>query len=57
MHHDGSVSDVVVLKSNYREFANSVIYAASRWRFKPWEVSVDKPTTVNVQTDVIFYGR
>jgi TonB family protein len=57
VHHDGSVSDVVVLKSDYREFANSVIYAASRWRFKPWDVSADKPAVVDVQTDVIFYGR
>ncbi|HEY0286660.1 MAG TPA: energy transducer TonB [Pseudomonas sp.] len=56
VHNDGSVTDIVALESNHREFANSAIYAASRWRFKPWEASAGQPVVVTANVELYFNG-
>lgn len=53
-HNDGSISDIQVLQSSYREFAESASSAASRWRLKPWAVTDATPAIIAVQTDIYF---
>lgn len=56
-NNDGSITDVEVLQSSYREFAESAIRAVSRWRLKPWAVDENTPASIRVQTDVYFAAK
>jgi TonB family protein len=56
-NNDGSITDIDVLQSSYREFAESAIRAVSRWRLKPWIVDASSPATIRVQTDVYFAAK
>lgn len=56
-HHDGSITDIEVRQSSYREFAESATRAVSRWRLKPWTVDASSPATIRVQTDVYFAAK
>jgi len=56
-NNDGSITDIDVLQSSYREFAESAIRAVSRWRLKPWLVDASSPATIRVQTDVYFAAK
>jgi protein TonB len=53
-HSDGSMSDLKILSKTHRRLANAAIYAAARWRFKPWKVTGDQPASVNWVVNVIF---
>lgn len=57
VHHDSSVTDIVPTESYYREFTNSAVYAASRWRFKSWEVTATRPEVIRVSIDLMFNRR
>lgn len=51
---EGSVSDIHVLKATHPRFANAATFAVARWRFKPWEVSEEKPATVQWVVNMDF---
>lgn len=46
VQREGAVSDIRVLKTTHQRFANAATFAVARWLFKPWEVSEDKPASV-----------
>jgi TonB family protein len=56
-HHDGSVTDIQVLHSSYREFAKAAANAVSRWRLKPWDPGNGRPQVVPVQIDLYFTAK
>jgi len=46
VQREGAVSDIRVLKTTHQRFANAATFAVARWLFKPWEVSEEKPASV-----------
>jgi len=54
IHHDGSVSDIKVLSKTDLKFSRAVVYAVSRWRFIPWDVSYKKPAAVRESVEYLF---
>jgi TonB family protein len=54
---DGSVTDIEVVQSSYREFAESAVRAVSRYRLKPWKVDANSPASIRVQTDLYFAAK
>jgi periplasmic protein TonB len=56
-HHDGSITDIQVLQSSYREFAESAVRAVSRWRLKPWQVDASNPASIRVHQDIYFAAK
>ncbi|MCU1762552.1 energy transducer TonB [Pseudomonas sp. 14P_8.1_Bac3] len=51
---DGSVSQPVVLKATHPEFAAASLAAVSKWRFRPWKVSDDRPGQIEVVAPMVF---
>lgn len=54
VQREGSVSDIHVLKATHPRFANAATFAVARWRFKPWEVSEQKPASVQWTVNMHF---
>lgn len=51
---DGSVSKVIILKSDHPELAEATRVAIAQWRFKPWTVGGDQPEEQDVIAPMIF---
>jgi hypothetical protein len=43
-----------VLGKPDRKFSRAVVYAVSRWRFMPWDVSYKKPAMVRESVEYLF---
>lgn len=54
VQREGSVSDIHVLKATHPRFANAATFAVAQWRFKPWEVSEEKPASVQWTVNMDF---
>jgi TonB family protein len=56
-HSDGSITDIKVLRSSYREFAKAAIHAVTRWRVKPWSPTSGRPAMVPVEHEIYFLAK
>jgi TonB family protein len=54
---DGSITDIKVLRSSYREFAKAATYAVRRWRVKPWSPTDGRPAMVPVEHEIYFLAK
>lgn len=51
---DGSVSQVTAPTSAQPELAEAALSAVRQWRYKPWEVSAERPARIEVIAPMIF---
>lgn len=54
VHSNGSVSNVKVVKSDNPLFSKASKKAVKQWQFKPWEVTAERPASVEVVAPMIF---
>lgn len=53
-HADGSVSKVEASKDAHPELVEASRAAVSQWRYRPWEVSVERPAQIQVVAPMVF---
>lgn len=53
-HADGSVSHVVVSKDADPDFVEASRTAVSQWRYKPWDISRERPAEIQVVAPMVF---
>lgn len=53
-HADGSVSNVEASKDAHPDFVEASRTAVSQWRYKPWEISVERPAQIQVVAPMVF---
>jgi TonB family protein len=51
---DGKVTRIKILESTHPLFDVEVIRTLKTWRFKPWEVSLDRPPTIEEKATIDF---
>ena len=54
VHSNGSVSDIKILKSDNPLFSKASKKAVKQWQFRPWEVTAERPASVEVIAPMIF---
>lgn len=54
VHSNGSVTDIKILKTDNPLFSKASKKAVKQWKFKPWEVTAERPATVEVVAPMIF---
>lgn len=54
VHSNGSVTDIKILKSDNPLFSKASKKAVKQWQFKPWEVTAERPASVEVIAPMIF---
>jgi len=54
VHSNGSVTDIKILKSDNPLFSKASKKAVKHWKFKPWEVTAERPASVEVVAPMIF---
>jgi len=54
VHSNGSVTDIKILKSDNPIFSKASKKAVKHWKFKPWEVTAERPASVEVVAPMIF---
>lgn len=54
VHSDGSVTGIKILKSDNPLFSKASKKAVKQWKFKPWEVTAQRPASVGVVIPMIF---
>ncbi|MHC8369159.1 energy transducer TonB [Pseudomonas sp. ZT5P21] len=53
-HADGSVSKVEASKDAHPELVEASRTAVSQWRYKPWEISRERPADIQVVAPMVF---
>ncbi len=57
VHSNGHVSNIRILKSDDLLFSEASKAAVNQWQFKPWEVTAERPASIEVIAPMIFtYG-
>jgi protein TonB len=54
VHSNGYVSNIKILKSDDPLFSKASRAAVKKWKFKPWEVTNERPASVEVVAPMIF---
>lgn len=54
VHADGAVSGVSASKGAHPELVEASLAAVRQWKFKPWEVSSERPAKVEVIAPLVF---
>jgi len=54
VHSNGSVTGINILKSDNPLFSKASKKAVKQWKFKPWEVTAQRPASVGVVIPMIF---
>ncbi|WP_447891219.1 energy transducer TonB [Pseudomonas hormoni] len=54
VHADGSVSQVEASKDAHPDLVEASRTAVSQWRYKPWEVSIERPAQIQVVAPMVF---
>jgi len=55
VHADGSVTKIVAIPGNaHAELVEASLVAVNRWRFKPWDVSSERPPEIEVVLPMSF---
>lgn len=53
-HADGSVSKVEASKDAHPELVEASLTAVSQWRYKPWDISRERPAEIQVVAPMVF---
>ncbi|MFL1523762.1 energy transducer TonB [Pseudomonas sp. O230] len=54
VHADGSVSQVEASKDAHPDLVEASRTAVSQWRYKPWEISIERPAQIQVVAPMVF---
>ena len=54
VHADGSVNQVEASKDAHPDFVEASRTAVSQWRYKPWEISIERPAQIQVVAPMVF---
>lgn len=54
VHADGSVNQVEASKDAHPDFVEASRTAVSQWRYKPWEISIERPAQIQVVAPMAF---
>lgn len=54
VHADGSVSQVSAPEGAHPELVEASVTAVRQWKFKPWEISNERPERVDVVAPMLF---
>ena len=54
VHSNGSVTDIKILKTDNPLFSKASKKAVKQWQFRPWEVTAERPASVEVIAPMIF---
>lgn len=54
VHAHGSVNQVEASKDAHPDFVEASRTAVSQWRYKPWEISIERPAQIQVVAPMVF---